>query len=310
MATAARAKLKIVKKSGRKDSANRARRGDPKLKPLSYIFSERDRLVRRGEFDIMGRLMVMRTEKGDIDFFKGGPFVGRLRDGAFVLLNEWKGLPEIILLENELCDHCRADCEACEASGQRLCMHLNCGGEGRVILSYKPCPAVNCAVQNDKVNPACVTCGGAGRVPDQVQECPQCKGTKKQDCPKCRGTGKMATGRKNGESPSPEDFDSAGLMVDARKCGQCDGTGRKIQRKLQPWREFAIGELEGYCVLGPIQGMLWAADMLRDPQQRPEYCTVSPNGKGNLMALLVKDPDATGQPMYLYGGVARLEFLK
>lgn len=311
MATAAKSNLKLVKKSGRKECAVRARRSEPKLKPLAYIFEERDRAVRRGEFEIMGRLMVLRMEQGDIDFLKGGPFIGRLKtkEAPLVLLNEWAGLPNIISLHPQLCDACRTDCDCCGAKGKRLCMHLNCGGEGRVILTYKACPGEDCVVQKHEIKPGCETCHGAGRVPDQVQECPQCKGTKEQTCPKCQGSGKMATGRKNGAGPSPDDFDSTGRMVDGNMCPECDATGRKITRTPQPWDKFAIGDLEGYTVLGPIHGMLWAADLVRDPQQRPEYCSIGPDEKGNLAALLVKDPGKVGQPMYLMGGRLQLQFL-
>lgn len=274
------------------------------LQSLATIFAERDRLVRRGDYEIQGQLLFVRTENGDIDFGKNGPFVGKLQTGELVLLDEWRGLPDLHSLTTELCDDCRHDCDACDAKGKRLCMHMHCGGEGRLILSYDPCPAPGCVRATGKAKRDCPQCGGGGQVPGQTQPCPECKGTKQQTCPQCQGSGRMATGRLNGAA-IPKIGEPA-----IPYCATCNGTGRKLKREKQDFKEYVLGELEGFTCLGPINGLVWKADQMRDPEQGFEMCRIEPDKSGNLAALLVMKPQQIGQPMYLLGGRPIVELLK
>jgi hypothetical protein len=307
MATAAKAR---VSERGAKARVRVAKRTAHRagLQPLSEMFAGRDKAVRRGEYEMLGRIMLLRTENGDIDFGTKGPFLGRLKskEAALVLLNEWTGLPDIVSLLPDLCDSCRTTCESCHGKGQRMCMHLGCGGEGRVILGRGPCSAEGCQKQTGKPKHDCSECSGTGAVINQTAECPECKGTKMQQCPLCQGSGKMTTGRKNG-APRREDDYINGHPDPERICADCNGQGRKLKREPQPWKDYALGQLEEYTVLGPVQAILMTADQTRDPERNMEYFEFRQDKAGNLAALLVAKPDQTGQSMYLYGGDAQIE---
>ena len=292
-------------KPGAKKSpvASDKRKQQARKEPLARVFVRRDAAVRRGEYELLGRITLLRTELGDIDFGReAGPFIARLDDfpSQLVLMNEWKQFPEAVMCTSELCADCRAHCLGCDGKGQRACLGLKCGGYGRMILGYDACPAEGCLRETGKAKPGCAQCEGAGQVVGQTAECPTCKGTKLQQCPACRGSGKMPTGLEGGALP-----DSG-----APRCAGCNGTGRKLAREAQPWQSFELGEMEGFTVLGPVIELLWRADVCRDPKQPMELASIVPDDDGNLGALLVKDPAQTGQPWYWLGGkignIARL----
>jgi|GEM_PF-1653036 len=268
-------------------------RSKSKVESLAKIFARRDAAVKRGEFDLLGRIYLVRTERGDIDFGKDGPFLAKLDPGGeLALMNEWKGFPDIVTATHELCPDCQAKCLSCDGEGHRLCMGLNCGGAGRMILGYEQCPAPGCARETGKANRGCEQCEGSGKVVGQTAECPSCKGTKKQSCPLCRGTGRMSTGRKDG---APSDSN-------APYCASCNGIGRKLEREPQAWNDYVLGTMEGFTVLGPIHEILLRADVCRDAKQSIELASILPDADGNLGALLVKKPETTGQPWYWLGG--------
>lgn len=279
------------------------------LRSLDDIFAARQAAVRRGQYDILGRVKCLTTLNGEIDFRKDGPWLAQLTDeggkgcedpdGAALLLigKNWVGFPDArTLIVNELCPDCQAPCLACD-KGERLCMQPGCGGAGRIVLSYKTCTAPGCKWESGAAKRDCPTCEGAGQVPDQVTECGMCKGAGKHKCPWCFGTGMAPTGRKGG---APRDSD-------APVCASCDGNARKIEVDAQPWRQYAYGALEGYTAFGPLRSILIVADAVRDPEQHYELVEISPNAAGNITALLVKGPKKTGQPMYLLGGEIALK---
>jgi hypothetical protein len=262
-------------------------------RPLVNIFADRDAMVRRGEFEIIGQVMLLRTEKGDIDFFKGGPHLAQLKSSELVLLGDWQKFPDMVSLLADLCDDCRTDCKACDGKGNRLC--TRCGGEGKLILSRETCKCVKDGVAARN----CKECKGAGHVPGQTQECPECKGTKVQKCPGCHDSGRMTTGHVGGSTKNEDPL-----------CESCKGNGRKLGREPQDYREFVHGHLEGFTVFGPIHGILLRADEMRQPEGGLEYCDFRADENGNISALLVQDPENTGQPMYLMGGVPVFTALK
>lgn len=297
MATVAQTKRTTTAKDKLRKQAKHA-----KQMPLSKVFARRDAMVRRGEFELLGRITLLRTELGDVDFGReAGPFIAKL-DGTeeLVLMNEWKQFPDQTSCTSELCPDCQAHCIGCNGRGKRLCMGLKCGGEGRMILGYAPCPAPGCFKETGKVKSGCEQCQGAGQVVGQTAECPACKGTKVQQCPACQGCGKMSTGLEGGALP-----DSG-----APRCKTCRGNGRKLVSEPQPYQGLVLGEMEGYTVLGPVMELVWKADVCRDPRQSMELASIVTDDEGNLGALLVKDPEKTGQPWYWLGGklgaIARL----
>jgi len=268
--------------------------------PLRKTLAKRDAAFRRGEYEILGQLMLLRTERGDIDYRQNGPYLARLtgtRRQELVLMNEWKGFPDMVSLLNERCPDCLAPCTSCDATGKRLCMGMNCGGEGRMILGWEACDADGCAKQTGKAKFDCAKCQGQGRTVGQTAECPQCKGEKFVTCPLCAGSGQMATGREGGKS---RDDDSA------KTCGTCAGTGRKLLAEPQDWKEFELGELEGFTVLGPISSFVMRADVCRDKDRGLEMGEIYADEFGNVAALLVKNPAVTGQSQYWFGGALEL----
>jgi len=271
-----------------------------KSEPLRKLFAKRDAAVRRGEYEILGQIMLLRTERGDVDYKNDGPHLAKLtgtRREEYVLLNEWHGFPDLVSLLPDLCDDCRAKCLSCDGTGKRLCMGLRCGGEGKVILSYEPCPGEGCQKETGKAKPGCATCEGTGQVVGQSAECPQCKGEKFVSCAYCAGSGQMATGRENGNS---RDDQLAPL------CKTCNGTGRKLKPEAQDWKEFELGDLQGFTALGPISQIVLRADVCRDAQRGLEMGSICADDNGNVAALLVKSPTEVGQPQYWLGGSLEL----
>jgi hypothetical protein len=305
MATVAQAKPKANRTTSKrtisaKDKLRKAAKS--KQLPLAKVFARRDAMVRRGEYELLGRIALLRTELGDVDFGRErGSFIAKL-DGTdeLVLMNDWQQFPADVVCTTDLCPDCKAHCTGCDGKGERACLGLKCGGEGRMILSYEACSAPGCVRESGKAKVGCEVCKGAGQVPGQTADCPTCKGTKKQQCPQCQASGKMSTGLEGGALP-----DSA-----APRCASCRGTGRKMVSEPQPYQRFVLGEMEGFTVLGPVTELLWQADVCRDPRRSMELASIVADEEGNLGALLVKDPERTGQPWYWLGGkigpIARL----
>ncbi len=274
MATPAKARIEVkstarsVIAMGKAMKRNAKKKAMAKYVPLSKAFVSRDEQVRRGEYEMIGQVQLLRTERGDIDFRTDGPFLAQLdSDRSLVLMNEWKGFPSLYSIAPGLCPDCKAKCLSCDGHGERLCMGMNCGGYGKMILSYEPCPEIGCYKDTGKVNSKCSSCEGAGRIVGQTAPCPACEGTKKQKCPLCDGTGKMSTGRK------------AGALRDSQEpaCESCRGTGRKLKEEAQDYKEFELGVLEGFTALGPIHEVLLRADVCRDAARSLELGKVYPD---------------------------------
>lgn len=264
-------------------------------RPLREIFAERDKCVRRGDYELLGKVITVVRETGLIDYGKDGPALAVLTKdagdnaGELVLLGGWHGFPDHAELLKDLCDACRAKCTDCDGTGQRLC--TICGGSGELVTSWKRCPGSDESTGTCRRD--CESCGGRGSVPDQAKECPHCHGAKVAKCDRCEGSGKMPTGYAGGRT-----------VATAELCPECAGNGRKRKITPQPWDTFQSGELEGYTVLGPITGML-LADLPGDGSGFSGIA-FTPDDDGNLAALLVRDPRLIGSGMYLMGGRAEI----
>jgi hypothetical protein len=271
---------------------------------LATLFAAREAAIRRGDYDILGRLVMLRLEGSSMDFgLRNGPMIAQLRAGSahakdvaqpIVVLDGWAGLPVVVNLSPERCDACLATCHYCGGTGERACGGLRCGGYGKQILSYKAC---QCREKNGKAQRGCSDCDGSGQVIDQTAECPTCKGTKVQVCGGCNGSKQISTGLEGGASPS---------ISDAKVCPKCEGSYHKLMRRSQPWQDYYRGDLEEFVVMAPIGMVLFYADQMRDPEGKLEMIEFSPDQNGNLGALLVRRPDTIDgqQPMYLLGGEA------
>lgn len=298
-ATVERKKTELIRTSRRA-----AAKG--KTETVSDIFAKRDKMMLRGEYELVGRVWLLRTENGDIEFPGSGrsvqdqrPMIAELKasgEKQFVFLEPWEQFPAIVTNTEKLCYACRTQCAFCSGKGKCACQGLRCGGEGKMVLSYVPCTAKRCKRETGTANPKCKTCGGAGQVQGETAVCPTCKGSKVQQCPGCLGSGKMSTGRLNGAARDSQ----------AEDCPACHGSGRKQKTKEQPYANYLLGKLEGYSVLGPVYGMIVHADVLRDPERHYERIDFMPDEDNNLAAVFVKHPEKTGQNVYLFGGIPQL----
>ncbi|MFB3813419.1 MAG: hypothetical protein ACE14L_04845 [Terriglobales bacterium] len=263
--------------------------------PLGEVLALRDRYTRRGDYKLLGRVLCASTEHGFIDYGKAGPVLAQLTDGepgALVLLGAWDGgFPARMKLLTELCPACQTKCTDCDGKGKRLC--TRCGGRGDLVMSHKDCPG--CFAKTGKTRRGCKSCGGRGQVPDQLHLCPACKGKKRERCARCEGTGRMSTGYKDGANPR---------VGEAPLCPECEGHGRKREAVPQPWAPIAAGTLEGYTALGPFLRLL----LTHLPGDEPAFTDVefTPDADGNYPVMLIKDPAAHSQPMYLFGGCAAI----
>ena len=256
---------------------------------LAETIREREKYLRRGDVELLGAIALCHCLQGTLDFGAQGPMVGRLTDGAqqgeHVILQPWPGIPELLTITDEPCDQCAIPCPQCGDTGKQRCTSIRCGGSGKVVTSWKPCPECKIPVHD------CVLCKGSGRVPAEAHHCPACEGAGVCTCSACLGTGQMATGKsdKNPEGRGPA-------------CPACHGGRRKLQSIPQPWEPYAVGVMEGYTVLGPVRGLLLRTLPGRD---FPIDLTAELDYDGSYPWLLVEHPETTGGHMYVWGGRLR-----
>jgi len=251
---------------------------------LQNVIDAQDTIVRTGAHRFIGRIAILKTDRGDIEFRGEGPTIAQSNEtGEIVCLSDWPGqLPDLRELTGEPCPDCATTCDEC-TKGQRACM--SCGGSGKKMSRVKDCP--DCLAKTGTFKPTCKTCRGAGTVPDPT-DCTECKGTGKIKCTLCAGTAKMSTGSMGG-SKKWSDPD----------CATCGGQRRKSIKKPQSLVTFLQGNLQGMAALGPIRRLI-----VHNGQASEKLMLtidVTPDESGNLMVLLLRSPQA-GSRMYFVGG--------
>src|SRR5271157_5307327 len=309
-----------------------------KLKPtemsgdVRQLIDERHQAEQRGHYEPLGRLLVLETAHGVIQFpIENGEGAGPdlahsvcgdddcdANDNSLLVLGPWRGLPPLRRNSTTPCPKCRHACDICDGSGKKVCEGLDCGGRGYVLGPLLLCPGPGCRKESGQYKPDCATCATSpvrGQIQEQL-ECPTCKGFRVNGgvslmiCSRCRGTGKFSTGRINGS-----------LDWQLPKCKACDGTtfkGTWVAQDLAKFTNAALGigvpkksgprvkptfvSSKQTLVLGPIHSFTVDAFGAR----RMRVFDVGQDSAGDYLQLLVP---ANGrqrpQKAYLVGGVVR-----
>jgi len=263
---------------------------ESELKSVRARLAEREKYARRGDTKLRGRVVFIYCESGTMEFGLHGPMLAQLTDGpesgAFVFLQPWAGLPEMIEPNAENCEVCAVPCTICRETGEHNCIYTGCGGRGSIITSYIPC--ADC-MRRGALSLDCTACKGRGEVPYEEHGCPNCKGSGKQVCLTCHGSREMPTGK--------ADRDPQG-NPQGTACPECHGSRRKLTMRTQDVQPFIRGSLEGLIAMGPLRGMVCAelpgGDGPTDFKTEADY-------DGNYPVLLVEQI-APGGRMHLYGG--------
>lgn len=252
--------------------------------PVLQTIDAQEEAIRQGDYTVLGRLMILHAEQGDIELFKSGPLVATRNDRLELLITtEWPGLPDRVAVIREACKSCSTKCDQCLGSSRSLC--TLCGGAGH-RTQWVTC---NC-ISNGELQPTtdCKDCRGSGRRRTE-QECTHCDATGQERCPRCDGKGVRGTGKvglPNGQ---------------AQPCGACQGQGWTIQTQQQSLDTFAHGRIAADTVaFGPLRGLVWAAV---DGSTRIETCNVLPDREGNLMVLALRRSASNNARAYLVGGL-------
>lgn len=231
------------------------------LQPVHRELAERDQRTMQGQFKmtdarptgILGRLAHLRMHDSTaLDFRKEGPALAQLSTGEIVLLEPWRGLPNIPLLDSrKICPDCQLKCDEC-VKGKRLCMR--CGGAGDILV-HAAQPRVLC---------------------------PGCKGSKQERCGLCSGTGMRSTGyvRDTRNKKETALVSSPG----AARCLTCSGKGYCFEWKPQDISSFCAGLLEGMMII-PLASVAFVPMGEGDV---PGVIISSPDLNGNQMELLIE----------------------
>jgi hypothetical protein len=267
----------------------------------------------RGEFDTIGRLLALHTDKGvmrwpTVDGECSGPDIGQAWNGSqLVMVGQWFGLPPLRMQSTtERCKACERDCDTCGGTGKQTCQGQMCGGRGFIDGPFVPCPGPGCRGETGKFKPGCDVCissGSQGEVPEK-KTCPMCSGSRLMTCQRCRGTLKFSTCHIDGSI----DWTSA-------LCAACEGSGYAGKWVLQNASHFENARLrrsrkqrgarlhdEVWLVLGPILSF----DLIEYPNLHAKTYTILPDEKGDLLMLLVPGTQSPSrQKAYLVGGVVK-----
>lgn len=272
----------------------------PTMSPIAEAIAQQDGAIQRGEYSILGQLMLLHTARGRMEFFKNGPLIATLNDRLQLLLvSEWKGLPEKRVLLEEPCPACQVECEQCGGQGKSACQI--CGGSG-LMDGLETCPCI--AGGAPRPDPACQQgCFGLGmrRVTENCMNCEQ--GT--AVCTVCKGTGERASGRR-GDAPCAacqrlgRARAAGSSQCRCAECLVCQGHGRKVEMPPQPLEAFAHGRLEGMVALGPIHQVVWHTV---DGSGQIRICDIRPDRDGNLMVLLLRGTKGNDPHAWLLGGL-------
>lgn len=191
--------------------------------PITALMKEQTRMIARGDCEPLGKILMVKTPAGWIQFQTGkGPAVGHCETGfQFIDTWDWAGLPDRYEFTDAQCPDCeRVPCNECDR-GKRICSYGTqidcCGGSGII------------AAQDGKL---CKKCNGSGLV----------------TCRKCLGTGSMTTGRK---------INGGGLVL---VCSSCNGSGRERKTIVQNLADHQskITVPEPYIAVGPITCVMLA----------------------------------------------------
>lgn len=245
-------------------------------------------VARMKQYHIIGRLsraQIYRPSGAQtIDFRKQGPVLA-FANGTeqLIVTSEWEGLPAKWSDTETLCPDCQSTCDVCKGEGKKACEAFRCGGAGKVPEPTQACP--DCVAIGPR-KPDCSTCHGIGSITPMV-ECNVCAGSGKAPCSLCRGTGKRPTGIKDGDT-------------DYRKpaCATCRGSRFAHEEIPQPIEPFINVRLPGGIVaLGPVTR--FAIDSVGGTGAPPTVYDVSPDATGQYLALII---EPTGGA-YLIGGI-------
>lgn len=299
-----------------------ARRSGPKRvasqKPsaLASELSRRDALVRAGQYQILGRVVHIRTIDGKVmhfgtaspktkaDLSAMGPTIARLTaddNDSIVILDPWRGLPARPDMETmQPCPDCKLDtCTACAGSGRVLCTAPGCGGLGKVIVLGKP----------EEEWLTCQACKNENAVEQRIAHPPKRKGGKSKvevvrrttvECPQCKASGRMSTGMVQcKEVGGPDPTPARAVLKDGNPCPTCHGTAVVMEMKSQPLESFVHGQLEGMIALGPIASIPFAPISAGD---RVGVIQPMQDMDGNYMVMLLGNNGRA----WFYGGIPRI----
>lgn len=274
----------------------------PTMSPIAEAIALQDGAIQRGEYTILGQLMLLQTERGDMEFFRNGPLVGTMNDRLqLVFASPWRGLPDKQEVQNLQCPTCRVECEQCSGTGRSACQI--CGGSGEVRH------AANCACVSPERNALrpdadCAHCGGSGVVRMPLA-CGNCAMEGLADCTACHGQGWRGCGRT--EDAPCEACQTMGRPRAAgsskckcAECPDCHGYGRVVLTMPQPLDQFAHGKLEGMVAFGPIRQVVWHTV---DGSGHIQICDIRPDRDGNLMVMLLRGQKGDQPHAYFLGGL-------
>ncbi len=248
---------------------------------VQQAIAEQSQIIAQGQYQMLGQVMRIRTDRGVMEFYGSGPLIGRRHDRMdLVMVTEWPGLPDKRTATAAPCVHCAVKCEQCEGKKASTCEL--CGGAGE-RLQQTVCDCLKTGGPFE----AC-ECHGIGMI-GKPHKCAACNGTKTIACPRCRGTGQEATGLYPPKPGSPV-------------CPKCQG--QRVVVKLAPQQlvAFLQGKLGDMPVYGPIRSIVLVA---MDGSRNIDIVEVEPDRQGNLMVLGL-DKQANVTRGYFLGGVARI----
>lgn len=250
-------------------------------------------IVRTQQFRLIGRLSRVQVVRPDgaktIDFRKDGPVLGfALGTEQLVVTTPWNGIPAKWDDTDQFCQRCLADCDVCNATGEKVCEGYKCGGSGKVPLPMVPCPADDCLQHSGQVVPKCAQCGGTGNFVPKG-DCKMCAGTGRMTCSVCRGTKKRPTGIKGGS-------------YDWRQpaCAACGGSRFAHREIPQPLSDFVDARIGSMVALGPI--VRFAVDSIGGEGTPPKVFDVQADSNGQHLVILLEH-ELPGAAVFMIGGV-------
>jgi hypothetical protein len=310
----------------------------PELSPeVRVMIDVRHQAEQRGDYEVLGRLVIIETAHGLIEFpaehgewagpdigwtltpFNEAPppekpvegasyydvysFGGSIDFNTLIVLGAWPGLPALRQTTGDPCNHCLHVCDICNGTGKKQCEGLDCGGRGFINGNWLSCPGPGCHAETGQFKPNCATCATSpiqGQIREQIV-CPMCKGEKVIVCTGCKGTKKRSTGHVNGS-----------LDWRLPACKACGGTGRKGKWIPQDLKKFTNAELKR--PRGASDKTPWKLDMLalgpihsftiKDlATARLRLFEVSQDAAGDFLMLLVPKTVRANSRAYLVGGV-------
>lgn len=278
---------------------------------IQPLLDERRNAVRRGDFEILGRMARAETPHGLMQWpHDSGPILAYLgerdKNNAFVNLSKnklaivtaWEGLPQIRKSTEEPCPDCLRECDVCQGQGKKLCEAYGCGGSGvGPAIGLVLCPAKGCSKETGHFEKNCQQCKGSGQV--EVREaCKVCRGETipglvgtVATCSMCKGRKTYATGIKDGET---------NYRLPA--CLACGGSKFKGEVVDQDVNKFVNAWIGNMAVVGPITR--FSTESVAGEGLPPLVFDVDPDVNGDLLVLIV-DQQSEPRSAFLIGGVIK-----